>query len=668
MYDDAKGKSAVAAAPGGYRPEIDGLRAVAVVPVVLFHAGFEPLSGGYVGVDVFFVISGFLITSILRADLDKGRYTLAGFYERRARRILPALFACLTATFLAALVLLPPGELESLGKSAVWVALFASNIFFFNEGGYFGRAAEDMPLLHTWSLSVEEQFYIVWPILLALLVRRASPLQLRAVVVGLAVLSLAACVWMVGRNGEAAFYLAPFRAWELLLGAGLALGLAPQITSRPLRVILAAAGLALIVWPMLAYTATTRFPGLAAVPPCLGAALLIHCGRDAGVVTRLMSARPMVGVGLISYSLYLWHWPVLVLGRVALNRAFEPLEAAVAVALAVGLAWLSWRFVEGPFRTHVRLSRPDLKVLGGAAAGLAVLAGAGASMALTDGLKRRASPSVAQAEAAERSINPRRARCHVDSASAAPAAAGACTSGDSPATILLWGDSHADHFAPAVYAYADKVELSARQVSKSSCRPILTNGAVDARVGVMSADCAGFNEAVLKQAAANRHLKTVVLAGWWIMRKGAQDDDGRDFETVARHSLARMRSTLGPDVELVVLGSTPAFDFWPAQCLSRARLGGRDEAGCRTGDAINAKEAQQADAILADITASMRRTRWVPLWDELCDGARCDTVLGEVIVLKDHNHFTVEGAQRLLGPKLAKLSIERRHGSDWRDG
>ncbi|MDG2520351.1 acyltransferase family protein [Caulobacter segnis] len=667
MHDDAQAPPA-AAAPGGYRPDIDGLRAVAVIPVVLFHAGFETLSGGYVGVDVFFVISGFLITSILRSDLDKGRYSLAGFYERRARRILPALFACLAATFLTALVLLPPGELEALGKSAVWVAIFASNIFFFNEGGYFGRAAEDMPLLHTWSLSVEEQFYIVWPILLALLVRHATRRRMFAAVLGLGALSLAASVWMVGRNGEAAFYLAPYRAWELLLGAGLAMGMAPRVRPARLRAVLAAAGLGLIVWPMLAYEATTPFPGFGAIPPCLGAALLLHVGRDAGPVTRLLSSKAMVGVGLISYSLYLWHWPVLVLGRVALNRDFEPAEAAAAVTLAFLLAWLSWRYVERPFRTHVRLPRPDLKVLGGAAAGLAVLAGAGASAALSDGFRQRAAPGVAVAEAAGRSINPRRARCHVDSASGAPAPAKACTPGGEHAAILLWGDSHADHFAPAVYAFADRLGVPARQASKSSCRPVLTDGRVAANVGVMTADCAAFNEAVLTQAAANPDLKTVVLAGWWIMRKGAEADGGRGFERAATYSLTRMREALGPDVEIVVLGSTPAFDFWPAQCLSRARQAGRDEKACRVGTAINAKEARDADAILARIAARTPGVRWAPLWDDLCDGARCATILGGAVLLRDHNHFTVEGGQRLLSPKLAQLSVAREARSMLHDG
>lgn len=656
MSQSSSSQGGAAPAPGGYRPEIDGLRALAVVPVVLFHAGFAPLSGGYVGVDVFFVISGFLITTILRADLDKGRYTLAGFYERRARRILPALLACLAATFIAALILLPPGELKSLGKSAVSVALFASNIFFFREGGYFGRAAEDMPLLHTWSLSVEEQFYIVWPILLALLVRHATLLQLRLVVVGLAAASFFASLWMVGRDSQAAFYLAPFRAWELLLGAALALGLAPQVTQTRWRAGLAAIGLALIIAPMITYTAATPFPGVAALPPCLGAALLIHCGSRAGIVTRLMSASPMVGVGLISYSLYLWHWPVLVLGRVLLNRAFEPLEAAVAVAVAVGMAWLSWRYVEGPFRQHARLPKPDIKVLGGAAAGLVVLAGAGASVALTDGLKSRASAAVTRAEEAGRSINPLRGECHVDDARAAPASAVSCTSGAQPPSILLWGDSHADHFAPAVFAFARSNGLSARQASKSACRPLLTGGEADGRIGVATTDCAQFNEAVLKEAAANPKLRMLVVTGWWIMPKDGGAASAELFESAAYESLAHIRRTVGPRVQVVVLGSTPAFDFWPAQCLSRARLGGRSEDHCRLATAINSREAAVADTRLAKAAARIPGVHWVPLWTKLCSGSACRTVEDEVVLMRDHNHFTVEGGDRLLAPVLSAVA------------
>ncbi|HYK43019.1 MAG TPA: acyltransferase, partial [Thermoanaerobaculia bacterium] len=311
-----------------YRPEIDGLRGVAVVLVVLFHAGFG-CPGGYVGVDVFFVISGFLITSLIWKDLEGERFTFARFWERRARRIVPALVAVVAATLFAGWFLLLPADYERLGRSAASQAVFAANVHFWLTGGYFAPAAAEQPLLHTWSLALEEQFYWIVPVALFLVFgarrfeRRRSSMILAAIGCGI-VSSFTLSVWGVAHHPSAAFYLLPTRAWELLLGSLVAfLPMRSQPSQgRAVRELAAIGGVALILLAAFGYRATTPFPGAAALAPCLGAALWIRSnGREtsaspAPTLAGSVLSRPLpVFVGLASYSLYLWHWPFLAFAR-----------------------------------------------------------------------------------------------------------------------------------------------------------------------------------------------------------------------------------------------------------------------------------------------------------------------------------------------------------------
>ncbi len=263
-----------------YRADIDGLRAVAVIPVVLFHAGARWFSGGYVGVDVFFVISGYLITTILVQDFSAGRYSIARFYERRIRRIFPALFVVVLCSSVVGHLLLLPEDLKAFAKSVVATTLFVSNIVFWGESGYFDGPAEMKPLLHTWSLAVEEQYYIAFPIVLFLLYRFASPRIASWVIALGALLSFGLSVWGVHNAPVATFYLLPTRAWELLVGSLLAVGLVPLFRSRAVAEIAAAFGIALILFAVFTFDHDTPFPGLNALAPCIGAALLIQSGRN----------------------------------------------------------------------------------------------------------------------------------------------------------------------------------------------------------------------------------------------------------------------------------------------------------------------------------------------------------------------------------------------------
>lgn len=354
-----------------YRSEIDGLRAVAVVPVILYHAGSDLFSGGYVGVDVFFVISGYLITSILVDDLARGHFSIGRFYERRARRILPALFFVLLCTTAVAWAGMVPSQLDSYARALVAVVLFVSNVHFWRSEDYFAPVAELNPLLHTWSLAVEEQFYIAFPLFLLALWRFGSrPLLL--IIGALSLVSLALAEWGWRNEPAASFFLLPTRAWEL--GAGAICALLLRDGTVPGRPLLAGLGLGLVAVSVFAFDDETPFPSLYTLAPVGGTALVILFARAGSPIARLLSLRIMVAVGLVSYSAYLWHQPLFALARVH-SVAHPSQELLLALVLATfALAAFSWRFVEQPFRSRAPVlpRRPAVFAASGAAAAVFV--------------------------------------------------------------------------------------------------------------------------------------------------------------------------------------------------------------------------------------------------------------------------------------------------------
>lgn len=383
-----------------YRPDIDGLRAVAVLSVLAFHIRLRGVQGGFVGVDVFFVISGYLISSIVFSEIAESRYSVIGFYERRIRRIFPALFALLALFSISAVIYLLPAELVAYGKSMLAATASASNFYFWQHSGYFDSPTS-YPLLHTWSLAVEEQFYILFPLFL-LLVRKFFPTRLRLSVIVLFCVSLLASVLVVSWNRETAFYMPYTRAWELLLGTILSLGILPRLRAWQ-RNLATLAGIGLISFSILFYTERTLFPGLSALAPCVGSALIIGAGESgSSLIGKVLSWRPIVFIGLISYSLYLWHWPVIVLQQMGVflgasaitsHRAAallpeHRLDMIVEVGLSLVLAILSWRFVERPFRNGpLRLSGRPLFAL--ASAVMIILIGFSSLTVFAKGFKAR---------------------------------------------------------------------------------------------------------------------------------------------------------------------------------------------------------------------------------------------------------------------------------------
>ena len=333
----------------GYRPDIDGLRAIAVLSVVLYHASLPGFSGGFVGVDIFFVISGYLISELIWRDLGRGRFSLTDFYARRIRRIFPALCAVLAASAVAAYFLLIPSDLIAVGKSLKATVLFYSNFQLLKEVGYFDAPAMDKPLLHTWSLSVEEQFYAVWPLLLLAMARFLPARRVLAAVLILAAVSLLLAQLKLAQHPKDAFYVSYYRMWELMTGAALAIA-SPFVLKRRLAGSVAMAGLVAIAYSVFFYNSSTPFPDLTAMAPCFGAALVIAAGGSPNPVSAVVGFRPFRFIGLISYSLYLIHWPLLSFAHLYLNDVLDLPQRMVIVALSIVLAYLSWRFHETPFR------------------------------------------------------------------------------------------------------------------------------------------------------------------------------------------------------------------------------------------------------------------------------------------------------------------------------
>lgn len=452
-----------------YRPEVDGLRALAVLPVVFFHAGVPGVSGGYVGVDIFFVISGYLISRILFEDMQAGRYSLLDFYDRRIRRIFPALLVMVAVSFVVATLLYLPADLRAFTKTVVATFLFVSNILFWKETNYFAAAADTKPLLHTWSLAVEEQFYIVFPIFLALIFRLLLP-RLRLAVIICLVLSFLLSVYGVYSRPEATFFLLPTRAWELLAGSLLGLGLLPPIASERGREAASAFGAALILIAIFTYGPATPFPGAAALLPVLGAALIIHTGQGT-LVGRCLSLRAFVAIGLISYSLYLWHWPIIVFAQYYLLEKLHGWHSLAVILLAGAISFASWRFVELPFRNRARFSRRA--VFAGSAAACSLVLAAALAGYVGRGWEGRLNETALRFAAASKDFSPRRNACHSSDNRPLDADHPCIYGAPVPPSFAVWGDSHAVELAYALGEVANNYGRSLAHFSGSACPPAL---------------------------------------------------------------------------------------------------------------------------------------------------------------------------------------------------
>ena len=462
-----------------HRRDIDGLRALAVLSVVCFHARVPGFSGGYVGVDVFFVISGYLITSLISEEIRQQRFSIVTFYERRVRRIFPALLLVMAVSSLLATWLLLPTQFNNFAKADFATAAFSSNVLFWRQTGYFAPSATEQPLLHTWSLAVEEQFYIAFPLVL-LSIHRWLNARWTLWVGLITVCSFALSAWVGTHHPAAAFYLAPTRAWELLLGSLLALQSFPQRSHRLLMEASALAGLALDRLGRVRLSSDSPFPGINVLLPCLGAVLIIYSGQNTPTATRIfLGTRPLVFVGLISYSLYLWHWPLLVFARFWNIYELSGPKTAVVVGVSFLAASLSWRFVESPFRERGGVF--DRKALFLAASGGTALLMAFALYGyVTRGWPDRIPAGVAEIASYSESKNPRQRECFGMLGHHVPVDETCDYGANVPPSYVVWGDSHADAVIHAVGKVAERHDKAVRFLSSSGCLPAVAIERVDA--------------------------------------------------------------------------------------------------------------------------------------------------------------------------------------------
>ena len=649
-----------------YRPEIDGLRALAVLPVVLYHAGLPWLPGGFMGVDVFFVISGYLITTIIWGELHAGRFSIKRFYERRFRRIVPALLVVVAAVLAMGLVLALPIQVTETSKSAIAALLSVSNFWFWTQSGYFAPAVELMPLLHTWSLAVEEQFYLVFP--LVLLAANALKLDARRWVLWSLPLLFLVALFLSYQKPAVAFYLLPARAWELALGAALALGAIPVVQSPRIASTLAGAGLLMLASGYVFGHSGMLFPGYVALLPCVGTALIIHCARASHGVGGWLSWRPLVLVGLVSYSLYLWHWPVLVFARMATASMELSLPVASgAVGVSLIAATLSWRYVEQPFRGRRLPLKRGLAIAG--AGTFAILAVAGHGI-LKAGYPARLVSAAGQALAVQDDLDPLRAPCVGVNANAE------CSFGTGAGgTFIVVGDSHAAAMRPAFESVPALQGMRGELWWRGACALLVgvrTVPDADAK------ECSAFKDAALLEIERRRDVKIVILAGRWpSYLLGTIPEQGGSYRTylvtdtgnlppTSEGSVTLFETSLANTVQriiasgkrVVLMGTVPepGFDV-PVMTALAAKNGA---AVATTLPLTGVKERNRGvDRILGDIAVRLPGVDYVRVWDSFCDGERCSLQWNGMPAFSDDDHVSYSFAKHGLGEKLAARWPER---------
>jgi peptidoglycan/LPS O-acetylase OafA/YrhL len=650
--------------PREYRPDIDGLRAVAVLSVIFHHYALPGFRGGFVGVDVFFVISGFLIADHIASDLALGRFSLLAFYERRIRRILPALFL-MYALFLplASKVYFPRDFHFQTGLATYVIPFLANYAFYQNAGTYHGEFAAHVALLHTWSLAVEEQFYLFFPLLM-IAISRYMRGGYQGVLWPMAFASLMLCVVATDIAPLAAFYLTPFRAWELLAGALLAVARFSPPHGAHLRAGIALLGLLLIVGANLFLCENTPYPGVWALVPCAGALAILYaaCNRTV-VVGKVLDNPVMRRIGLWSYSLYLIHWPLLVLAR---YYAFDPLSVSmrcVLLASTVLLGALSWRYVEQPFRGRgALLRRPTL--YGAAAA-------SGTALVLATFVLHRAVDPLRES-AREHALFPTYTADQTRCRNTSPEDTGipSCKLGDkrAPVEALLWGDSHALAMLPAIdlaYARHHEAAIFAQQ---GGCPPLLDTYVrdfstantkflrswIDAH-GVGHAErCKRHTEAVLDWVIRN-HIGTVILAAHWIAytenknsRRLTDSEDAENFlmfdnATVFARGLDRLLAALEREqVRVFVLDDVPESTLDVPYALASARRLHLDTE-FRISRAAYETQQRSAAAIIERLQ-SRYGFRLLKPQDMLCADGMCSLARGDAPLYVDSEHLSELGA------------------------
>ncbi|MES2042848.1 MAG: acyltransferase family protein [Pseudomonadota bacterium] len=657
-----------------YRPDIDGLRTIAIVPVVLFHAGIPGLGGGFAGVDVFFVISGFLITGILYRELaSRNTIDILSFYARRIARIFPALILVSAVTLLAGALFLSSAlfEVQSLTKSVIASLAFIANFYFLNAtSDYFATDAQNFPFLHMWSLAVEEQYYVIWPILMMISAKFASTYhslrtRLLLVIFLISIISLVLCAYLNPVHPAQAFYLPFPRAWEL--GCGSALALLPdryfEASARQALARLAApCGLLFVLAGFVVIREGPGFPFPLSLLTIVGTMLMIWGGTAApeGAVSRLLGTKPFVSIGRVSYAWYLWHWPLLSFAHILTLGEASPVLRYGLVAASLALSYVTMYAVEIPVRFGAaRRSRPLAVILTGlSASALTVgLAGGiylGARMGLLD-----SDPRIAAAVA---DVPPRQDACLVSNGSSPIALSAACLVDRDGPRIVLWGDSHANQWAPALDAWAlAKRNWRVEQVTMESCPPLPDTTPTNIQGGPFQpyTSCRHFNDLVRRhlEGTASRKRIIVLSANWFFRaaipfldKKGGGrriesfDMSARDTRASLHIMERRLDEVLSAferaNTPVIVVLQSPVLKLPPAACVQRLGAG-----HCGISEADFARDAAVVNPTIRAVAARHKQTMLLNPEDILCGAGTCPAEIGGRIAYRDLGHIAASTAR-----------------------
>lgn len=620
---------------------MDGLRAYAVVAVILFHLHVWPFTGGYVGVDVFFVISGFLITRLILTEMERGDFSFSNFYLRRVRRLFPAFFVTLLISFIAGCVLFSPEHLQRLGKSIVAASFAVPNFFFWSEAGYFDLDAEFKPLLHTWSLGVEEQFYLVWPLALVLLLQRGGN---RAVLIALGVLSaisLISAQLFLPRDSEAIFYLPFFRIYEFGIGAALVWVVRFQFRRNVLSEVCLGLGLTLIAYTVFAYTDATTFPGLAALLPCIGTAMAIHSGR-APILGKLIGNRLAVGVGLISYSLYLIHLPLVVFYKYWSLQPLGTMEKAALIIISVIMAVAMHRFVERPFR---RPKHPaNWQFLRGSAVSMLLLVLV-AHNVTKDGWDWRLPDRLRPVARLVGSFN---VVDHCDKFQSFERHDICYFGADHVKSVdlVIFGDSHGEMLTPGLDPYLTARNKAAVLVTASGTLPFYT----PVKSETQRSRIFSFRESMEK--FSELRPKLVILHAQWGSEKVGP------WKTAEVAFVERLNDTLRyfskNNINVLLIGAVPELGEDPGKCFARTQILPVPTPNITCARLSARKSLQKSEEVNKLIRIESIKYKTVHFFDpknifcHLVKEGYCDIFMDGKILYRDSNHISTFGSEIMI--------------------
>lgn len=636
-----------------YRSDIDGLRAVAVISVLLFHLGITLFSGGYIGVDIFFVISGFLITSIITEEIKKDQFSIIRFYERRIRRIFPALFAMMIITTIVAYFLFLPMHFKDYGQSIVAATLFSSNILFWKESGYFSEASETKPLLHTWTLGVEEQFYIFFPLILLVLYRYFKG-KFSVWIIALSLISLIISIYGIQIRPTATFFLLPTRAWEFFVGGLLALGTFPKISSQKIASNLALLGGAFIIYSVTTYTESTPFPGLSALLPVIGTFLIIYSGtHHSTIISRFLSVPKIVFIGLISYSLYLWHWPIIVFLKYYFSKELGAYEIVSVIILSFALAFISWKYIEAPFRKK-RVLKNNRKLFLTSISVMVVAISLGMFMYISKGYPQRFDPSIrnyiVNNELAKTAWEYPDKYNNFKNALDKPTDMNYYVMGKNiKGKILFWGDSHVGMLFPAIKALFDSnnTEYEVILGTSGGCLPVRNFNRI--KSGYF---CDRFN-AVLYDKAMQDDIDIVVIGSRWdyignkLSNEICQKDDCSNLlalETVKEKLKNDISQLIQKGKKVYIILPFPRYNHSVPITLEKQYLFDKtDELLLDHKLYKNYQSLQKIDEILSSIALETGAKLLDPKI-LLCHNDECTYEKEGISIYRDSGHLNTDGA------------------------